>query len=383
MTTEEYSEPLRDEIDVNADNNRNRGSLNESIAKDDGTVSSAPPRLQIEPLTDPPTNIANSDTSNLAVDASNRSDLSTPTTLANKKFVTFFNSEEDGTPIASSDFVDDNRGDVSAANSRNANENSMARVSQPLLEEKKEETANEVNTESEDVRLTPVETTSRWMEPQLNGSRSTPVSHGNDDRESTRNQSSVSVSQTNVNIHQSNNNNKSPSRIAYTSPPGRRSITLTLLEEVPTTTNNTSPYVLTTPFKKLNLRRFRSLSLSTVRIPEESKLDNMTDRSQNSNSSQEETKYTNHGDKNTDAGDHSSIRLVNRGIISVSWYEGTTSSEMTQHVYNCVLRKLKTGSNDNSGEGKKKLEDVRLLDETVVPCQGSFFLCCDAMSLIA
>lgn len=40
---------------------------------------------------------------------------------------------------------------------------------------------------------------------------------------------------------------------------------------------------------------------------------------------------------------------VDRGTIVVSWYEGTTSNEMTDHVFNCVLRKL-----NSDGDMQKK-----------------------------
>ena len=66
---------------------------------------------------------------------------------------------------------------------------------------------------------------------------------------------------------------------------------------------------------------------------------------------------------------------VDRGTIVVSWYEGTTSSEMTNHVFNCVLRKLNADRERergrNKGGGKIRLEDVRLLDESVTPHGGT------------
>jgi hypothetical protein len=58
---------------------------------------------------------------------------------------------------------------------------------------------------------------------------------------------------------------------------------------------------------------------------------------------------------------------VDHGIITISWYDGTTSNEMQEHVYNCVLRKLNSErkTDEIAAEGKIKLEDVRLLDEHV------------------
>jgi hypothetical protein len=84
-------------------------------------------------------------------------------------------------------------------------------------------------------------------------------------------------------------------------------------------------------------------------------------------------------------------KIIDRGSITVSWYEGTTSTEMSDHVYNCVLRKLNAdrcsrrrkqeknmsgegavcGQEKVEEEGKLKLEDVRLIDETVTPHGGA------------
>ncbi|KAL3806756.1 hypothetical protein ACHAXA_009823 [Cyclostephanos tholiformis] len=78
------------------------------------------------------------------------------------------------------------------------------------------------------------------------------------------------------------------------------------------------------------------------------------------------------------------VKLVDRGIIVISWYDGTTSHEMREHVHNCVLRKLndtrkKTtigggaaldGGPVGGGGGDIKLADVRLLDE-----HGEVVLC--------
>jgi hypothetical protein len=93
---------------------------------------------------------------------------------------------------------------------------------------------------------------------------------------------------------------------------------------------------------------------------------------------------------NPNGGDNNIV--VDRGMITVSWYEGTTSTEMSDHVYNCVLRKLnaersRRGKNNIGGgeeggavrgrehkeedTGKLKLEDVRLIDDTVIPHGGA------------
>lgn len=135
----------------------------------------------------------------------------------------------------------------------------------------------------------------------------------------------------------------SPSRVTYASPPGRRSIKLRLLEEVEGSHSAGTPFS-----KRLNLsRRFRSLSLSTVMVPLDEK--NSTDATSTNNT--------------TDS-------VVDRGTITVSWYEGTTSSEMQEHVTNCVLRKLNSSLQGESKGIKIKLEDVRLLDDSVDPREG-------------
>jgi len=149
--------------------------------------------------------------------------------------------------------------------------------------------------------------------------------------------------------------------------PGRRSITLRLLEEIPPNRPRlgsgggrmSSPLlssITNTPFK--SLRRFRSLSLTS------SGFVNTTPTTSTSGDSLDGM-----GDTTTD------ISEVDRGTIVVSWYEGTTSSEMTEHVFNCVLRKLNSsdsssissvpigGSKKKGQVGKIKLEDVRLLDD--------------------
>lgn len=148
--------------------------------------------------------------------------------------------------------------------------------------------------------------------------------------------------------------------------PGRRSITLRLLEEIPPNRPRlgsggrmSSPLlssITNTPFK--SLRRFRSLSLTS------SGFVNATPTANSSGDSLE-------GMSDTTSTD---ISEVDRGTIVVSWYEGTTSSEMTEHVFNCVLRKLNSsdsssissvpiGGKKKGGSGKIKLEDVRLLDD--------------------
>ena len=54
---------------------------------------------------------------------------------------------------------------------------------------------------------------------------------------------------------------------------------------------------------------------------------------------------------------------TDRGRVTVSWYEGTTSLELQEHVRNTVIRKL--GLN-----GTTRLVDMRILDESSNPPEG-------------
>ena len=168
---------------------------------------------------------------------------------------------------------------------------------------------------------------------------------------------------------------------------GRRSITLRLLEEItlppppaPTPTRQ-SPLITSVQ----SLRRFRSISLSgrafavvsnaaaAANISETDATANDAAVDESKSDIAHPLKERENGieikDSNTSGGGGGGekCRVVDHGIITISWYDGTTSNEMQEHVYNCVLRKLngerKTG--EKVAEGKIKLEDVRLLDEHV------------------
>lgn len=120
---------------------------------------------------------------------------------------------------------------------------------------------------------------------------------------------------------------------------GRRKIRLRLQEEILNTNNSTK-------------RHFRSVSLlSTLR-----------------KNSGRMLRFRN-ADKYNDMSDdlksgHELYKSVDRGIISVSWYNGTSSLELQQHVRKCVLRKLRL---ENTSV---ELEDMRILDETTDPPEG-------------
>ena len=54
---------------------------------------------------------------------------------------------------------------------------------------------------------------------------------------------------------------------------------------------------------------------------------------------------------------------VDRGRMTVSWYEGTTTLELMEHVRTAVIRKLDL-------RGSTKLADLRILDESASPPEG-------------
>jgi hypothetical protein len=54
-------------------------------------------------------------------------------------------------------------------------------------------------------------------------------------------------------------------------------------------------------------------------------------------------------------------KSVDRGTLTISWYDGTSSLDLQQHVRRSVIRKLKLEDEDI------ELEDIRILDETTDP----------------
>ena len=317
---------------------------------DDETVSSAPPRLEVNTKINvndgmssekqvsedkPSLTIVTQD-----VTHDEASVLSTPTFSAThreaaastNKFVTFL-SDVDTTPIAQNESYAEN--DV-------VSKVRQSSIDEGADEDEKKEEASPNNDQQVRLKLESIEdidSSSIRSSVELTQPLSTVL-------ESISTPSRIAIPT--IPAH-------SPSRL-HVATPGRRSITLRLLEEIHHDVSQPNSNNGLTPFKRLNLRRFRSLSLSTVMIPDEKGID-MTNRS-NNNTSGNNTDKDNGNKKET---------LVDRGTIAVSWYDGTTSSEMQEHVYNCVLRKLNNG---NGGSEKKKLEDVRLLDESSVPHDG-------------
>jgi hypothetical protein len=59
--------------------------------------------------------------------------------------------------------------------------------------------------------------------------------------------------------------------------------------------------------------------------------------------------------------------LLDRGTVTVSWFEGTSSIELQEHVRKTVMRKLQLDSNVDIG-------DFRLLDSSVSPPEGKILV---------
>ena len=145
----------------------------------------------------------------------------------------------------------------------------------------------------------------------------------------------------------------SPSRITYAKTPGRRCIKLRLLEEIPTSLPPSPSKSSIHPKTPFHFHRFRSISLGG-RGSSDKKMNSTDEMSSALNSPATTT---------------NSVVNMDRGTITVSWYDGTTSSEMQEHVFGCVLRKLNQHGVGGSSS-KVKLDDVRLLDENVEPHEG-------------
>lgn len=66
---------------------------------------------------------------------------------------------------------------------------------------------------------------------------------------------------------------------------------------------------------------------------------------------------------------------VDRGSITVSWFEGTTSAELQEHVRKSVIRKMGL-------HGDVELRDMRIIDETMDPPEGKDLRCCSSTRLV-
>ena len=67
-------------------------------------------------------------------------------------------------------------------------------------------------------------------------------------------------------------------------------------------------------------------------------------------------------------------RFVDRGRLTVSWYEGTASQELQEHVRKSTRRKLKL-------QDHIELVDMRFVDETQDPPEGNYLLPLTLLSL--
>ena len=173
----------------------------------------------------------------------------------------------------------------------------------------------------------------------------------------------------------------STSKTTMNASSGRRSITLRLLGEI-----TPLPQPAPTPLRQspLLLRRFRSISLSgrafavvsnaaaaaNIAEADASASDVVVDESKSDIGhplKERENGIENKDINSSSSGGEEKCRVVDHGIVTISWYDGTTSNEMQEHVHNCVLRKLngERKTDEIVAEGKIKLEDVRLLDEHV------------------
>jgi len=173
--------------------------------------------------------------------------------------------------------------------------------------------------------------------------------------------------------------------------PGRRSVTLRLLEEVAPPPQRhrplSSPLISSVRNNLTSLRRLRGLGLSSRNLSSSSAFSSVARPRSGSDGGlaplDEGTPSPTNGGgggpravgKRWNANDAGNSdgggSTIDRGTITVSWYEGTTSAEMQEHVFNCVLRKLNDGDGvvprKRKEGGKVRLEDVRLLDESATP----------------
>ena len=54
---------------------------------------------------------------------------------------------------------------------------------------------------------------------------------------------------------------------------------------------------------------------------------------------------------------------IDRGTVTVSWFEGTSSSELQEHVRKTVIRKMNL-------QGDARLADLRIIDQSESPPEG-------------
>ena len=64
-----------------------------------------------------------------------------------------------------------------------------------------------------------------------------------------------------------------------------------------------------------------------------------------------------------------SSTLINHGSISISWYDGTSTVELQDHVRKSLCRKLNL-------DPSQKVSNIRLIDESVIPSEGKLSTAC-------
>jgi hypothetical protein len=69
-------------------------------------------------------------------------------------------------------------------------------------------------------------------------------------------------------------------------------------------------------------------------------------------------------------------KTVDRGSVSICWFDGTSSLELQQHVRKSVLRKIQL-----INDAVVELDDLRIFDESFSPPEGSFHLINDVFRL--
>ena len=79
-----------------------------------------------------------------------------------------------------------------------------------------------------------------------------------------------------------------------------------------------------------------------------------------------DTNHDKHGDIN--GNDNNKNKWADRGTLTVSWYEGTSSLELQEHVQNTVIRKLGL-------KGTTTIRDFRVLDESSDFPEGMYCNC--------
>ena len=135
--------------------------------------------------------------------------------------------------------------------------------------------------------------------------------------------------------------------------PGRRKIHLLLREE-----ERTAP-VHARHSESGRTRKFFSKIRS--KIKRSGSYNSLTDAS--SHSLDREDYVNGNGAVLHHSGLHEHMSLIDRGVIVVSWYDGTGSVELRAHVKKSVYRKLRL-------EEGMTLEDMRIIDESVKPHEG-------------